>query len=1087
MKVPYDFIGTVEYQKYDDIIARVDKFDDFLIIGRDASGEYDMYAIRLGNKSKPSLLITGGMHGTEWQGTQYSLAFMEQLRDNTFPDKDFRDFLLNNFYIIYIPVVNPWGLDNTTPHAQVIGRRNSNNADLNRDFSDFTQAESQNVKSVMDKYKPFAYLDLHLIRSPEELIIVGNGQSATNDVRDLWADSWEEYLGKSVTRWAGYENLNPGLSRRYMRDQVNNYTPYTLSYITEIARPTEEDNGFVAPLSDEEIYKVGMSSIYLFFKTSIQYYMENFKTPEYENQLMYVRDLKGNEYHLQATVTHDLELNGNQSLSFTVLPTKANRKFIGDLSEMWEVIDDKGVVHRIVYCKQKGKGNLEYNYTPEQKESFLSPVQATQAIEKKRELVKNMTVEVKAIPKFFDDMDNSRIYEEYNEHMPAKRAFSRIFDGMPYKFIIVGQFDAVEWEGFGAGESRLETFKRALNRYKMEFRIEGNIVYLEHQIGRDTQFQYRYRLNASNIVKEIDAGEFWTYARGYGDYEGGEDEGWEHANIQMDYTSPLAKIVGKREAPPIKDGRIKKKSTMEQSLKELVDESLMISISTDIHDLRKQGYALAQPEVGDRVFIVDERIGLDEEIRITDISVTKDWKGNVIDLKLTVGSGNLSKRHQSNLNTAAKELSDVLSGKKTFPYSVLDEAVKNATEVLQNVQTELDFSGSGIIGRDKDNPNYLTLFSGRGIGVSDDGGNSFTEAIIAGKGINASAVVTGTMVADFIAGGTLASLNGNLEFDMNKGNFDMKNAHFTLGGGALIDFTSAGNGIRYRRYDEEDGYSRIAGFGVGRSTNDRYPITYIGTTGGPDQDTLDPSWTGFIANTNARIANEDSANAIYGQRARFVSNTEYDKGLTIDFYKNEVLVPWGASFDLGDSGSRFNKVYADEMRGSKNILLRDAYGSGGLLFATDWDGNPNADTTNLGIYPLNSGTYEYNLGTGSSPFTYATIKSIFADYINGTVVGTSTHNSKMNIEDVDGERAFDYFNIMKVKSFYYKNGDITDPYERKVSPIIEQLDPTIENLYKATDEALDINSNLFLLAAAFQHHIKMTDERFKTLEAQINE
>src|SRR5699024_10418987 len=111
--------------------------------------------------------------------------------------------------------------------------------------------------------------------------------------------------------------------------------------------------------------------------------------------------------------------------------------------------------------------------------------------QKTRELVQNMTVEVKAIPKFFDDMDNSRIYEEYNEHMPAQRAFSRIFDGMPYQFIIVGQFDAVEWEGFGAGESRLETFKRALNRYKMEFRIEGNIVYLERQIGRDTQFQYR--------------------------------------------------------------------------------------------------------------------------------------------------------------------------------------------------------------------------------------------------------------------------------------------------------------------------------------------------------------------------------------------------------------------------------------------------------------------------------------------------------------------------------------------------------------------------------------------------------------------
>src|SRR5699024_12385867 len=102
---------------------------------------------------------------------------------------------------------------------------------------------------------------------------------------------------------------------------------------------------------------------------------------------------------------------------------------------MWEVIDGKGVIHRIVYCKQKGKGNLKYNYTPEQKESFLSPVQTTQAIEKKRELVQNMTVEVKAIPKFFDDKDNSRIYEEYKENTPAKSEYTRIFEGMLYHTI----------------------------------------------------------------------------------------------------------------------------------------------------------------------------------------------------------------------------------------------------------------------------------------------------------------------------------------------------------------------------------------------------------------------------------------------------------------------------------------------------------------------------------------------------------------------------------------------------------------------------------------------------------------------------
>src|SRR5699024_2969412 len=38
----------------------------------------------------------------------------------------------------------------------------------------------------------------------------------------------------------------------------------------------------------------------------------------------YVRDLEGNEYLLQATITNDYELNGNQTVSFMVLPSKVN-------------------------------------------------------------------------------------------------------------------------------------------------------------------------------------------------------------------------------------------------------------------------------------------------------------------------------------------------------------------------------------------------------------------------------------------------------------------------------------------------------------------------------------------------------------------------------------------------------------------------------------------------------------------------------------------------------------------------------------------------------------------------------------------
>lgn len=427
---------------------------------------------------------------------------------------------------------------------------------------------------------------------------------------------------------------------------------------------------------------------------------------------IYVIDLEGNEYAIQSTSTNEGEVNGNQSLSAIILPSKVNKAFINDISEMWNVVDHDDVEHKIIYARRRGEGT-------------------------------SLSVEIKAIPLFFDVLDNDRIYKRYDEHMTAKKAFDRIFKDTGFTYVLVDSFSAVEWEGFGEGETKLETFKRALERYKCEFRIRGNTVYLESQIGRDTQFQYRHRLNASNIVQEIDANEMWTYAKGYGDYgdgEGGED--WQEANLEREYTSKLANVIGIRHAPPIKNGNITTKKKMDEELKKLVDESLKISVSADVVDLQKQGYPIAQTEIGDRVFLIDERIGLDEEVRVVEQSITRNWKGEVTDVSLTFGSEGLTKRHQGKIDTAVKDITDILDGNKQIPFSALDNAVQQATKDLKSAQTELIFD-NGIIAQEKDDPNKLVLFNSAGIGISDDGGGTFTTAMT-GSGIVADVVTAGT-------------------------------------------------------------------------------------------------------------------------------------------------------------------------------------------------------------------------------------------------------------------------------------------------------------------------------------------------------
>lgn len=424
-----------------------------------------------------------------------------------------------------------------------------------------------------------------------------------------------------------------------------------------------------------------------------------------------------------ATTTNDLDLNGNQSISLKITSNKVNDLFINDFAQLWTITDLDDVEHKVIYAKKQGIGDKLY-------------------------------IDVKGVPLFFDVMDNLRIYEEINSHLTANAFFTRVFKDTGFNFVLMDSFDAVQWEGLGKGETHLSAFQKGLNRYKAEFRISGNTVYFHFQIGRDTSIMYRHKLNASNIVQEIDAAAFWTHAKGFGDYAEGEEA---NAKLKREYTSPLAQIpgIGIRHAPPIYDGRVKVASVMDASLKTLVDESLKVSVSATIHSLKEQGYPIDQAELGDRVFLIDERIKLNDEVRVNNITKTRDWRGKILDINIVFGSEGIAKRHQSDIKAAVDRINELLEGKIKLPQSALDDAILIATKALQNAQTELQFPESGgILAVDKNNPNYVVLFNSAGFGVSQDGGNTFRTAMT-GLGINADLIVVGTMLFDRIKGGTL--------------------------------------------------------------------------------------------------------------------------------------------------------------------------------------------------------------------------------------------------------------------------------------------------------------------------------------------
>lgn len=474
---------------------------------------------------------------------------------------------------------------------------------------------------------------------------------------------------------------------------------------------------------------------------------------------LYVRNLQGIEFPIKVTTKKSNSLDGNQALEGTIeWDNKINCRFLNDIDRFWEISDHENVWNRILYIDKVGKGE-------------------------------RLEVSFKAVPTFFDYMNTNKIMQDdifpykYNGSMTAYNAMKRIFDDTPFNFVLVDSFTAHEWTNFGNDESRLEVFKKALNNYGMEFEIEGSTVYLKNQIGRDTSIMYRHKFNADNIHLEIDAQNEFTAIRGFGDFGDNQGEGEEGEIEEEDYLdarlipppyiSPLAKIVGVRWAESIKDGRYKIMANLERKMKDTVDNSLKVSVKANIQKLTQQGYPIDDSAVGDRIFLVDNRIGYNEEVRVVDEVITKDWQGKILDAELTFGDQDLGRKYQSNINTAMTNINDLFTGKKQLPKTFLDQRLVEISAIINgNRNSSFEYMPTGVIGYNVDNQNYMMKLVADGLGFSNNGGNSYIQAISAKHGINASAVMAGELRGINIYQesniGSVALENGEIESYIGK-------------------------------------------------------------------------------------------------------------------------------------------------------------------------------------------------------------------------------------------------------------------------------------------------------------------------------
>lgn len=437
---------------------------------------------------------------------------------------------------------------------------------------------------------------------------------------------------------------------------------------------------------------------------------------------MFIRDLQGNEYFLQGVIKHDQELNGDERIDIDIEYTDMNSEFLDkqDDLKMWIILFE-GKEYRIISSKQTGFGN-------------------------------KYQISVTAVLYILDWLNTSRIYQRIDESLTVTEAFNIVFNDTPFTYSTVESAPSNRFEGIGEGETRLEIFKTFIERYGYEFNIVGNVVYLQNRLGNDANFEYRYKVNTQDITKEVDASEMWTHAKGYGNYSD-DDENTDvidKAKLKREYTSPLADIIGIREAPPIRDGRVTKQATMDANLKKIVDESVQISFTADIYDMSQQGYNYQHAVIGDRVFLVDERIGLDTEIRVVKISKSVNDLDQILDMEITFGTGNMADQYGSNLSTAAKDIADLIQGRKSLPFQALDIISKSMVTKIQNTTSEIIYDTNGQHFMDKKNNNNIMTMNSSGLLLSTDGGRTAKTAITA-EGIVADTITTGTLNANLIS------------------------------------------------------------------------------------------------------------------------------------------------------------------------------------------------------------------------------------------------------------------------------------------------------------------------------------------------
>ncbi|OZT77104.1 phage tail protein [Salinicoccus roseus] len=320
---------------------------------------------------------------------------------------------------------------------------------------------------------------------------------------------------------------------------------------------------------------------------------------------------------------------------------------------------------------------------------------------------------VSAVLQFFIDLGGHYLQDEAeNESRTALNAYTELAQGTGYTFHLVDSFPATTLS-YQKNMSKTERFHYYNKRYGVEFVVSGTNVYLYRKIGSHRpEVRIDEDLNVKDATVEIDDANFFTWCKCYydkiDDIEGGAEE-YRHEVVYAD--QGLIEQYGEIEGPAIYQGSIKDEQVMLDFAKSTQEESLKVSHSVTLADLRQQGYEEFIFRAGDTIRLSLSSINTTVDIRIMEIDETFDVNGELTGLTLTLGNYDPVDAYKNSRDAVLLDLEDWIRGRKTIPSNMLENAIQRASDIINgDTDSVMEYRKDRLIGHhDKNTGNNVQL------------------------------------------------------------------------------------------------------------------------------------------------------------------------------------------------------------------------------------------------------------------------------------------------------------------------------------------------------------------------------------------